>query len=360
MNFSARRRHLERHVAKSKVDAFLLSHPVNVRYVTGFESSNAFLLITGEGTVLFTDSRYGPAAEECAAREKIELKMMKKGLAKTLSSYAKSHGIKKVAFEDTHLTVSTFSDLKKKTKALTWSPVNPQWLASIRMCKTDEEKAMIMTAIEVAEKAFRRIRKNDWIGLTEIEANDLLEAGVKEEARKQGYRALPSFGYIVAFGAHASVPHHHPTNTKIGEHGMLKVDWGARVDGYCSDMTRTLYFGRKDEKFREIYDIVLRANLAAIDAVKPGVALKTIDAAARDVIKDAGYGDYFGHGTGHGVGMEIHEPLKVAPGENRRAKKGMVITIEPGIYIPEWGGIRIEDMVMVTADGAEVLTSLPK
>lgn len=360
MSFSHRRRILQNHVGRSKTcDAFFVSHPVNVRYLTGFESSNAYLLITRNATTLFTDARYGPAAEECAAREDITLIIIKKAIEKELPKYAKEDGIQHIAFEDSHLTVAAFKKYKKAAPRLTWVPVDPRWMGDIRTCKSDEEKGMILAAVHIAEKAFRSIPKKKWVGMTEIDASDLLEEKVRAEARARGLHAYPSFGYIVAFGPHAAVPHHHPTHTRIGPHGMLKIDWGARVDGYCSDMTRTLYFGRPDARFREVYATVLAANRAAIAAVKPGVALKTIDAAARDLIVKAGYGDYFGHGTGHGVGMEIHEELRVAPGVARRARAGMVITIEPGIYIPGWGGVRIEDMVMVTRDGAQVLTSLP-
>jgi len=359
MNFRHRRSRVLRAMQAARVPAMLVSNPVNVAYLTGFHSSNGFLLLAPGGCALITDFRYETAARALAAQQNMQTFIAKDGIGKAVAAWCRQCRITKLAFEHDHLTVARFLEFQKAAPRLTWLHA-PPWIMAERLVKDDDELACMRTAIAVAEKGFATIRDHEWIGLTEREAAELLEDRIKAAARKLGVHAQPSFPFIVAAGANAAIPHHHPGDTVIHEDQMLTIDWGARVDNYCSDMTRTLFLGTPDAHFKKIYSIVLKAQLAAIRAVKPGVTFKQIDAAARDIITAAGYGKNFGHATGHRIGMDVHEGMKLAKGNVERARTGMVTTIEPGIYIPGWGGVRIEDMVVVTPRGREVLTSLPK
>lgn len=359
MQFAHRRRRVLRAMQAARVPALLVSNPVNVAYLTGFHSSNGFLLLAPGACALITDFRYETAARTLAAAQHMDVLIAKDRIGKSVAAWCKQHRIPSLAFEDDHLTVARFHALQRAVPRVKWRPAQP-WIMAQRLVKDADELACMRMAITVAEKGFATIRDHEWIGLTEREAAELLEERVKAAARKHGVHAEPSFPYIVAAGPNAALPHHHPGDTVIREDQMLTIDWGARVDHYCSDMTRTLFLGTPDAQFKKIYGLVLKAQLAAIRAVKPGVTFKQIDAAARDIITAAGYGDNFRHATGHRIGMDVHEGMKLAKGNVERARVGMVTTIEPGIYIPGWGGVRIEDMVVVTPRGREVMTSLPK
>ncbi len=359
MTCDARRTAVRNTLARNRAQALLVSDPVNVRYLTGFESSNAFLLIATEGAALFTDFRYRDAAEELARRQGLETVIITKGLARAVAGWCRAHGIRRAAFEDHHLTVASFRLLRTKARGIAWLPAAVP-VASIRAVKDAAELRAIRRAVTVAEDAFRSIPPRAWVGLTELEAAEMLEERMRAAARRHGWHADRAFSSIVAAGANASMPHHTPSAARIRAGTLLKIDWGARVDGYCSDITRTLYLGRPDRRFKSIYATVLEAQRAAIKAVKPGVRLKDVDAAARTVIARAGHGECFGHGTGHGIGMQVHEGIAVNARSGDEAKPGMVFTIEPGIYVPGWGGIRVEDMVVVTRTGVRVLTRLAK
>jgi len=359
MNYQSRRKDVLRRMKSSGAKAFFISNPINIFYLTGFKSSNVFVLLTEKETFLFTDFRYKDAARALCEKEKINFVLLNKKLSLLLKKIVKNLAIKKIFFEAYDLKVSVFNLLKKSTPKIKWLAAKA-WIADVRKNKDAEEIAAIKKAIIIAENAFLSIKKNDWIGLSEIEASDLLAEKIKLAGKKFNTRAVPSFDFVVAYGKNAAVPHHEPNNTIIKRNGMLTVDWGAKVENYCSDMTRTFFLGKQSQMFKKIYDIVLSANKAAIKAARAGMKLKNIDAAAREIINKAGYGKFFGHGTGHGVGLEVHDGPGPCSNCEIRASKGMVITIEPGIYIPDWGGIRIEDMVLITARGNETLTSLPK
>jgi len=357
MNYNKRRKEVIKRMKKDGVNAFFISNPVNVMYLTGFKSSNVFVFLTENETYLFTDFRYEEVARELCKSQNINFILLKKKLTDILKKLSKKYKIRKIAFEADDLKVATFNSLKKSTRNFKWTEAK-SWISDVRKNKDHDEIQIIKKAITVAEQGFQSINKNEWIGLTEIDASDLLTEKIKIAGKKIGVRAVPSFDFIVAAGVNAAVPHHEPDKTIIKKDDMLKIDWGAKVEDYCSDMTRTLYLGVPPAKFKKIYKTVLRANKAAIKAVRSGVALKNIDAAARLIINSAGYAKNFGHGTGHGVGLEVHDGPGPSPQCVTRTSKGMVITIEPGIYIPGWGGVRIEDMVLVTPKGAEVLTRL--
>ena len=359
MNYTRRCKEVIRSIKKAGIQALLVSNPVNVFYLTGFKSSNVFLMLTGDEVTVFTDFRYEQAAKKLCEDQKLNCIILKKGFAYALKNYCLKNNVKQIAFEDDNLIVATYNSLKKTVAKVKWIPAKT-WINNVRKIKEPAEIDVIKKAIFVAEKGFLAIKPKQWIGLTEIDAAELLEEKIKSMAKKAGLHAVVSFDFIVAAGANATVPHHAPDKTVIKKGDMLKIDWGAKVDDYCSDMTRTLFLGEPTARFKKIYKIVLQANRAAIKAVRPGVTFKTIDTAARNIIKKAGFGDNFGHGTGHGVGLEVHEKPVVSQLSKERVSSGMIFSVEPGIYIPGWGGIRIEDMVLATPKGGKVLTSLPK
>ncbi len=359
MNYTKRKKEFLKAVEKLKAKAVFISNPINVEYLTGFKSSNGFVLLTHDATTIFTDFRYKQSAEKIAEKEKINAVIIKKGMVSALRKYLYKNKLKKVAFEDNHLTVSNFQNIEKSIRKIKWIPIKSN-LLYIRDKKSDEELNLMAVAIDVAEKGFTSIKPKEWIGLKEFEAAELLESRMKLAAKKFNLRTEPSFKIIVAAGENAAVPHHASGNSIIKENQILLIDWGAKIKSYCSDMTRTFFLGNPDKKFKKIYNIVLKANKAAICAVKPGVSMSKIDEAARKIIKNAGFEKEFGHGTGHGIGLEVHEGSGPSGNSKTYAKSGSIITIEPGIYLPGWGGIRIEDMVLIKSKSAEILTSLPK
>ncbi|MCX7004237.1 MAG: Xaa-Pro peptidase family protein [bacterium] len=359
MNYAERRANVVRQMRAQKVHALLVSNPTNVYYLTGFKSSNASLVMTGSDAALLTDFRYEAMLRAHVATQRLTPIIMEDGLAKALGAYCQQHRIRTLAYEADYLTVSLLQTLQRKAGRLAWTPAK-NWIGPVRDCKEPAELAEMRRAITIAQQAFLAIKPGQWIGLTELAAAELLEGKMREIGRASGLHAERSFDSIVACGAHAAEPHHHCDETVIPRATMLKIDWGVRVNDYCSDLTRTLFLGTPTQEFRDIYAIVLRAQRAAIAAVRPGVPLCEVDAAARAVITKAGFGDKFGHNTGHGIGLQVHEGSGPQKRSTAMAKPGMVITIEPGIYLPEWGGVRIEDMVLVTDTGRRVLTSVPK
>jgi Xaa-Pro aminopeptidase len=359
MHYQARQREVRRALAASRAQAFFISEPHNVAYLTGFDSTNGFVLLTADETVVLTDFRYETALCEIANVHGYTLIIAGQGLMPTLRACCKARGLTRLAYEPGHLTVAQFKRLSKGMRSITWVAAG-DWVMQARIRKDDDEIACMRRAIRVAEEGFVSVKSRRWIGLREDDAAELLEHRMQAVARRHGWHAACAFPIIVAAGVHAAVPHHHPGSATIHEGMMVTFDWGARIDGYCSDMTRTVYMGTPDAQFRKVYRTVLRAQRAAIRAYRSGVALKTVDTAARTVISRAGYGKYFRHGTGHGIGREVHEGFSASPNGKGRIKRGMVCTVEPGIYIPDWGGVRIEDMVVTTPRGTEVMTALAK
>ena len=333
------------------VDAFLLTDPNNMRYISGF---------AGEGTVyvsrktraVITDSRYTEAAGNESPFTVIEFNREKLP-AVWLSELAEADGARVIGYEDLHLTVAEFENLKEKMSAVSEWKATGDKVSSLRMVKTAEEIAFLARAEEIGDLAFADMLGILKPGMTELEVAAELEYRMK----KHGSEGI-SFDTIIASGANSSMPHAVPSTKKLETGDFVTMDFGAMVSGYHSDMTRTVVLGKADEKQKEIYDIVLRAQLAALDAIRPGAIGKDVDEVARGLIREAGYGEYFGHGLGHGVGLEIHEKPRYV--DEITLEEGMVITDEPGIYLPGFGGVRIEDMVVVTADGCRNLTSSPK
>ncbi len=349
-------------MAKAKLpDALLITSFVDVSWLTGFEGDDSYVLIDGEKILLLSDSRY----EEQIGNEApwVKAVMRKKTIIEEVAKQVKRRGIETLAVQSEAFTLKGRATLLQLTKAkkgggrgakLKFVPT-ADICVNLRHIKDTHEIAITEEAIRIAEGAFLAVKKQLRPGLTENE----IAGRLGYEMRKRG--ALnSSFDSIVGAGANGSLPHYRPGEVKLGANMPLLVDWGARYKGYCSDLTRCVFVGNVPKKVREIYKVVLEAQLAAIAAIKPGAHGKKVDKAARDVIKKAGYGEQFGHGTGHGLGRDIHEAISLSKLSKTTLEPGMIVTVEPGIYLPGVGGVRIEDDILVTETGHRVLSGLPK
>jgi Xaa-Pro aminopeptidase len=359
-----RRERLIRRLAEEGIDALLISNPVNVTYLTGFTGDSTILLLHGERVLLVSDSRYTEQlAEECPGLP-THIRATAQKLPEAVAEVLKRFGIRTVGFESGAVTVAEFEFLRNLAPTLDWKGAADR-VERLRTVKDAGELEQIRQAIDVAERAFTVFRSLLRAEETEKDLCDALE----HYARRAGGSGT-AFPPIVAVGERAALPHAPPTNRTVGSGELLLVDWGVSAPLYKSDLTRVLDthktspFAHKASattaKLHEVYAVVLRAQEAAMRAVRPGASTRDIDAAARSVIAEAGYGDYFGHGLGHGFGLQIHEAPWLRPNADSPVEPGMVFTLEPGIYLPGWGGVRIEDDVLVTADGVERLTHLPR
>lgn len=334
--------------------AALIYSEENRRYFTEFPSSDGWLLVTAEKAVFFTDSRYIEAATlQC--RDCDEVKLFER-LSVSLKPVIEEMGIKKIAVEASRMTLSALSSIEKalETEFVTDSSLD-NIIDSIRIKKNENEVELIIKAQRIAEKAFEHICKFIKVGMTEKEIGLELDYYML----RNGADAL-SFETIAITGEKTSMPHGVPGENKVKEGDFITMDYGAVCGGYHSDMTRTIAVGYATDKMKEVYNTVLSAQLAAFPLMKPGVPCADVDKAGRDVIEKAGFGKYFGHSLGHGVGVEIHEMPSVSPRSEAILEEGNVITNEPGIYIPGEFGVRIEDMAYITKDGYMNLTKAPK
>ena len=334
-------------------EAALIFTPTARQYLSGFRSSLGYLFITKSQTVLFVDGRYIEAAETSVSKD-IKVLLIT-DLSKQVKSLLADNNILDLITE-TSVTVGDVNDFKK----LFDIPVCPsdalqQKIKDMRIIKTDDEVESIIKAQQITEKAFDDILNFIRPGVTENEIAARLEYVMKVAGSEE-----PSFSTIAVTGAKTSMPHGTPADVKVKAGDFITMDFGAVYGGYHSDMTRTVAVGSVSDEMQKVYDTVLKANLKALDAVRAGVTAATVDLAARDVIKSAGYGDYFTHSTGHGVGLDIHEAPTVSFKNEAPLNCGAVITIEPGIYIKGEFGVRIEDMVVVTKNGCNNLTKAAK
>lgn len=334
-----------------KVDALLVSSPANVRYLTDYSGSNGFVLITPEGAHFFTDPRYAIASRQMSSKVHVVKGPMIAGIAAAL----KRLRIRKIGFEAAWLRYEEYARLKDAlTLGAGLSPVG-RVVEELRMVKSAVEIAKIRRSVDVNSEALARGLKRIKAGAREHE----IAAEIDYQMRRLGAEK-PAFETIVAAGERSALPHAHPSERRLGANELLLIDMGASVDGYASDMTRVVHSGKPPGRVRELYRAVLEAQLAAIDAVRPGIAANKVDRAARKVLKRHNLDRAFVHSTGHGLGLEIHEPPRVAKSEKLALRAGMAITIEPGAYLEGFAGVRIEDTVLVTANGCEVLTPTPK
>ena len=341
-------------VLKSDSDAVIITSPENRRYFTGFNSSDGFLVITKDEAIFFTDSRYIEAAENQITACK---SLLLKRVNETISPYLKEKGIKNIILETERLTVAELNSLKKAFDFCTVEAKEEldEIINKLRAVKTNEEIENIKKAQRIAEDAFNHILKFIKVGVTEKEIALELDFYMLSH----GAEAV-SFETIAVSGKNSSMPHGVPTDKKVEKGDFITMDFGAMYNGYHSDMTRTVIVGEPSEKQREIYETVLKAQKASLAVLKSGVTGFDADKAARDIIDNAGYKDNFGHGTGHGVGIEIHESPNLSPYSKATLETGNVVTVEPGIYIPNEFGVRIEDMALITDDGCVNLTSCEK
>lgn len=336
------------------VDGVIIESPQNRRYFTGFPSSAGILIATKQGSVFMTDSRYIEAAQNqvdcCEVVEQEKQEEQLPALAKKLACQC-------LAFETDTTTVARAKKLKKILGDIRLfdGPVVDKLIGQLREKKNPEEINKIKAAQKIAELAFDHILQFIKAGMTEREVALELDFFML----KNGAESL-AFDTIAASGVNTSKPHAVPSDKKVESGDFITLDFGATVDGYRSDMTRTVAIGRVSEKQKFVYETVLAAQAAALARLKPGTSCKAADAAARDLIRDAGFGKFFGHGTGHGVGIEVHEGPTLSPLSLDVLKAGNVVTAEPGIYLPGEFGVRIEDMALITADGYENLTASPK
>ncbi|MBQ2774887.1 MAG: aminopeptidase P family protein [Clostridia bacterium] len=337
-----------------ELDGVMITSEENRRYFTAFPSTAGVLLVSRCGSVFLTDSRYVEAAGKkitcCPVRET-------KNLKKELPDLMREFKINRLGIEAQRVTVSEYTrycEMLNDVEIVADGSVDKA-INSLRMVKSADEIASIKKAQAITEQAFDHILRFIKPGVTEREISLELDYFML----KNGAEAL-SFETIAVSGINSSMPHGVPSDKKIENGDFITMDYGAVCDGYHSDMTRTVAVGAVSDEQKKVYDTVLKAQLAALDVMRPGVRCSDADKAARDVIASAGYGAFFGHGTGHGVGIEIHEEPRVSPSAEDILEAGNVVTDEPGIYLPGCFGVRIEDMVLITEDGIENLTSSPK
>lgn len=334
-------------------EAFLIVSPANRFYFTDFESSDGFLLISKEKTVFLTDGRYIEAAEQ-KAKNCDEISLLKKA-DEDLTSLAASLGVNKIYTEAENLTVAEFSRLSEMFDFEVSPRKTDDAVADLRRCKLDYEKQRVVAAQRIAEKAFEHIVTFIKPGVSEKDIRLELEFFML----KNGADGL-SFETIAISGANTSMPHGVPTDKKVENGDFITMDYGALYRGYHSDMTRTVAVGSVTDKMAQVYNTVLAAQQACFDVLRPGLPCKDADRAARDVIENAGYGRYFTHSTGHGVGVDIHEAPALSTRSDAVLRPGDIVTDEPGIYIPGEFGVRIEDMAFITETGYENLTNCEK
>jgi Xaa-Pro aminopeptidase len=335
------------------VDALLITNPVDIRYLTGFSGDDSWAVVPGGGgpVTVVSDFRFREQLQREAPQ--VVAVMRHRGLAETLAALADRRGYQRLAVPAGHVTLAQRRALSKALGGGRLKPVD-EGLLRQRAVKDDAEVASIVRALRIQQEAFGRTARSVRAGQSEFEVAGRLEY----EMRRLGADG-PSFPTIVAAGANASLPHASPGGSRVRRPGLVLFDWGARCGGYCGDLTRVLVLGRLSPQLRQVYAIVREAQQAAIAAIAPGRPLAGIDKVARDLIARAGYRRHFGHSLGHGVGLAIHEQPVLGARSKGDLEPGHVVTVEPGIYLPGVGGVRIEDVVLVTARGHRVLSDLP-
>jgi Xaa-Pro aminopeptidase len=349
---AARRARLLRHIRREKLDALLVTNVHNVRYLTGFPSEDSALLVTPERTWLLTDSRYAEQAE--AETRGIGIIVRKKAMMPVAAATARKAGVRTLGVEE---CVMTMAEARELRNALPHAEVKRTrgMVEQLRMIKDASEIAAISRAAEIADEALRLTLPHVAPGKTERQLALILERTMQDLGADG-----PAFPTIVAAGERTSLPHARPTDRRIRRGEAVLFDWGARWKLYASDSTRVIFLDGIPDDFQRRYRRVLAAQRRALARVKVGCSVGKLDAAARSYLKAHRCGKYFSHSLGHGVGLEVHEAPGIGPGQSVVLKAGMVITLEPGVYVPGQGGVRIEDLLLVTRTGAQILTASPK
>ncbi len=355
MDVAGRVPRLREAMREAGVEALLVTHLTNVRYLSGFPGSAGLLAVTAESLHLVTDGRYADQAPEQLAAAGVEATV---GVSSTNQKALVADALGSVArlgLEAEHVSWAQYDRYAGE-----WFPdvelvATAGLVEELRIVKDPGEVARIAAAAGIADEALRRVLPMLGDGPTEAAFGRALDATIRELGASGN-----SFETIVASGPNAALPHARPTSRIIGAGELVVLDFGAVVDGYCSDMTRTVLVGQPDSETRRLWDLVVAAQAAGVAAVRAGVEVKDVDHACRDLITAAGHGEHFTHGTGHGVGLDIHEAPRVAATADATLAAGHVVTVEPGVYLAPHGGVRIEDTVLVTDDGCEPLTHFPK
>jgi len=349
----SRLKELRKRLARRRLDGVLIAGRKDIFYLSGFLGDDSWLLITAEKALLITDFRFREEAEEEISPGYGVRIRSGESLVDKAAVLCRELSLKKIGFEECHLSCDSYFRLKKVLRKRELIPIGEP-VKALRTIKDSEEIKLLRRAARLTFRVLGKVMSGVTQGQTEFDLAGRLTNGM--------WRAggAPSFPPIVASGAHSSQPHAVALRHSIGEESVLLVDLGVESDNYNSDMTRTFVLGNFPRRFKTIYRAVLSAQRQAIRAIRPGVQASLIDGAARDYLEKRGYGSYFGHSLGHGVGLEVHERPVIGPRSTDILKEGMVFTVEPGVYIPGWGGIRIEDTVLVTENGCEILTKYPK
>jgi Xaa-Pro aminopeptidase len=350
---SIRADRLTEKLAGAGADVVLITDLINVRYLTGYTGSNGLALVGPSSRAFVTDFRYVEQAAEQVDGAFDRLRAPQDLLQSV--EEALPAGELRLGFEEAHLSVREHGRLRELLPDRIELVAVQGLVEELRAVKDPREVAAIRAAAALADAAFERLVAGGLVGRTERE----LAVELEFEMRRQGAER-PSFEPIVAAGPHGALPHASPREVEVRDGDMVVIDWGAQLEGYCSDCTRTVAAGANSERGAEIYRLVLDAQLAGLEAVAPGAGGRDVDAVARQMIEAAGHGEHFGHGLGHGVGLDIHEAPRLAQRSEAVLEAGNVVTVEPGVYLPGELGVRIEDLVVVTPDGREILTSLSK
>jgi Xaa-Pro aminopeptidase len=338
---------------EAEVDLLLVTNLVNVRYMTGYTGSSGLALVGPETRVFVTDFRYVEQAE-AEVDPSFERRRDQFELFEAIKAELPA-GEVRIGYDDANLSVRQHARLRELLPERVELVKAGGLVERLRVVKEPEEIEHIRAAVAVADAALAAVLESGLAGRSEREFAVALDFAMRERGAQR-----PSFDPIVASGPHGALPHATPRDVEIKPGELVVIDWGAELDGYCSDCTRTMAAGEPSAQAREIYELVLSAQLAGLQAVRAGVAGRAVDAAARTVIDAAGHGEHFGHGLGHGVGAEIHEGPRLSTRSDDELESGNVVTVEPGVYLPGELGVRIEDLVVVTEAGCEILTSLDK
>lgn len=356
MKITNRLQKLRQKLAEKEIEAIFVSQPENRYYLSGFAGSSGFLLITPKKAILATDFRYIEQARIQAPD--YEIFQIANDIADWFSGLVNGLSLRRLGFEAGHITFATYRQLKESLDKLQ-SPTNlvpmDGLVESLRVVKEPEEIELITRASEMSDNAFRYIEDGIHAGMSEKE----IAWEIEKFLRENGSQTAP-FDIIVASGPNSALPHAKPSPRTIQSGEPIVIDIGARFDDYSSDLSRTICLGTPDDTFKKVYDVVLGAQLTATAIIKEGMTGEQADSLARTVVEQAGYGEAFGHALGHGVGLAPHESPRLGPGSAEALTSGMVFTVEPGIYLPGWGGVRIEDLVVMESDKARVISKARK
>ncbi len=351
MNYSNRHNAVRRILVEQKLDALIFFGMTNVRYLSGFSGTDGVFLCTLSETVFLTDSRYTTQAQSQVQADRI---LCYSNKLQSIADELESLRVKRGGYDADAISVALFNKLTESVSSCELVACSRE-LESLRACKDADEITLLRQAANLNRQAFESILPSIAPGVSERSVALNLEFALKKLGGEEN-----SFDFIVASGVRGALPHGVASEKTIQDGDLVTIDFGTRVGGYCSDETVTFGVGNVSGKLRQIFDIVLEAHDSALHSVKAGMEIAALDDIARSHIKQQGYGEFFGHGLGHGVGLDIHEYPSVSSRSSDCLQEGMIITIEPGIYVPDLGGVRIEDSVIVTDSGYEVLTSIPK